>query len=72
MYFVIGLPHKTKENNYIWVIVDRLTKSSHFIPIRNTQTMDQMAAIYLREIMQLHRAPISITLDRDPRFVSRF
>ena len=55
-----------EENNSIWVIVDQLNKSSHFIPIRNTQTMDQMAVIYLREIMQLHVA-LSITSDRDLR-----
>ena len=72
MDFVIGFPRTTKGNNSIWVIVDRLTKSSHFIPIRNTQTMDQLAAIYLREIVRLHGAPVSITSDRDPRFVSRF
>ena len=70
--YVIGFPCTTKGNNYIWVIIDHLTKSSHFILIRNTQTMDQMVAIYLRKIVRLHGAPVSITLVRDLRFISRF
>ena len=72
MDYVIGFSCTTKGNNSIWIIVDCLTKSSHFIPIRNTQTMDQMAAIYLREIVRLHGTPVLITSDRDSRFVSRF
>ena len=55
-----------------WVIIDRLTKLAHFIPIKNTHTMDQMTATYLREIVRLHGVPVSITSDRDSRFVSRF
>ena len=72
MDFVIGFPRTVKGNNSIWVIVDRLTKTAHFIPIRNTHTMDHMAAIYIKEIVRLHGAPVSITSDRDSRFVSRF
>ena len=72
MDYVIGFPCTTKGNNYIWVMVDRLNKSSHFITISNTQTMDQMAVIYLRKIVRLNGTPVSITSDRDPRFVSRF
>ena len=51
MDYVIGFSHTLKGNNSIWVIVDCLTKMAHFIPIRNTHTMDQMAAIYLKEII---------------------
>ena len=72
MDYVMGFSRKTKGNNSIWVIVDRLIKSLYFIPIRNTQTMDQMIVIYLREIVRLHGAPISITSDPDSRLVSRF
>ena len=72
MDYVIGLPRSSRGNNAIWVIVDRLTKSAHFIPIKNTYSMDRMATTYVREITRLHGTPVSITSDRDPRFVSRF
>jgi hypothetical protein len=72
MDYVIGFPRTAKGNNSIWVIVDRLTKSAHFIPIKNTYSMDQMASTYIREIIRLHGTPVTITSDRDPRFVSRF
>ena len=55
-----------------WVIVDRLMKIAHFIAIKNTYSMNRMAATYVREIVRLHGSPISTTSDRDPRFVSRF
>ena len=71
MDYVIGFPRSSKGHNAIWVIVDRLTKSAHFIPIKNTYAMDKMASIYIREIIRLHGTPITITSDRDPRFVSR-
>ena len=58
--------------NSIWVIVDRLTKSTHFMSIKNTYSMDQMAGVYVKEIVRLHGPPVSITSDLDPRFVSRF
>ena len=72
MDYVVGFPHKTKGNNSIWVIVDRLTKLAHFIPINNTHTMDQMVATYMMKIVRLPGAPVAIILDRDLRFVSRF
>ena len=72
MDYIIRFPRTMKENNSIWVIIDRLTKSAHFIPIRNTHTMDQMTTTYIKEIMRLHGAPISITSNRYSRFVLRF
>ena len=72
MDYVIKFPHTMKGNNSIWVIVDRLTKLAHFISIRNTHTMNQMEATYLKEIIRLYGALVSIISDRDPRFVSRF
>ncbi|GJY96891.1 putative reverse transcriptase domain-containing protein [Tanacetum coccineum] len=56
----------------IWVIVDRLTKSAHFLPIREDYNMDRLARLYLNEIVARHDVPISIISDRDSRFTSRF
>ena len=61
--FVVGLPFTQRKHNAIWVIVDRLTKSAHFIAMRNTWTLDQLARAYLEEIVSLHRVPNSIVLD---------
>jgi len=72
MDFVVGLPRSPRENNAIWVIVDRLTKSAHFIPFRVRQTTKALAKKYMQEIVRLHGVPVSIVSDRDTRFVSRF
>nr|GEY97369.1 hypothetical protein [Tanacetum cinerariifolium] len=56
----------------IWVIVDRLTKSAIFTPIRETDSMDKLARIYLKEVVTWHRIPVSIISNRDPRFASNF
>jgi len=66
------LPNTPKGNDAIWVIVDRLTKSAHFIPINITFPVSQLAEIYIRDIVKLHGVPSSIVSDRDPRFTSRF
>ena len=54
------------------MIIDRLTKSAHFIPIRIDYFMDQLAELYVDEIVRLHGVSLSIVSDRDPRFTSRF
>ncbi|KAG8474782.1 hypothetical protein CXB51_031699 [Gossypium anomalum] len=72
MDFVTGLPLTPKRKNAIWVVVDRLTKSAHFLPVRTDDSLDKLAKIYIFEIVRLHEVPISIILDRDPRFTSRF
>ena len=72
MDFVTGLPRTQRKNDVIWVIVDRLTKLAHFLPIRWGCTLDQLAKRYVDEIMRLHGVPLSIVSDRDPRFTSRF
>ncbi|GJV63057.1 putative reverse transcriptase domain-containing protein [Tanacetum coccineum] len=56
----------------IWVIMDRLTKSAYFLPIREDFKMDRLAKLYLNEIMARHGVPISIISDRDSRCMSRF
>ncbi|XP_028549041.1 uncharacterized protein LOC114579209 [Dendrobium catenatum] len=55
----------------IWVIVDRLTKSAHFLPIRQTDPVDRLAQVYVKEIVRLHGVPKMIVSDRDGRFTSR-
>ncbi|KAL5760844.1 hypothetical protein ACOSQ2_019682 [Xanthoceras sorbifolium] len=72
MDFVAGLPLTRSKHDSIWVIVDRLTKSTHFLPVRTDYSLDKLAELYIREIVRLHRVPISIISDRDPRFTSRF
>ncbi|KAK6124729.1 hypothetical protein DH2020_041530 [Rehmannia glutinosa] len=60
MDFVTRLPRSVKKNEAIWVIVDRLTKSAHFIPVRMTFTMDRFAQLYIEKIVSLHGVPVSI------------
>ena len=72
MDFVTGLPHTHRGHDAIWVIVDRLTKTVHFLPIRNDFPLSQLAQLYVNEIIRLHGIPISIVSDRDPRFTSQF
>ena len=72
MDFVSGLPLTQKKHESVWVIIDRLTKSAHFIPIRINYSMDRLAKLYVDEIFRLHGVPLSIVSDRDPRFTSRF
>ncbi|KAG8473291.1 hypothetical protein CXB51_035413 [Gossypium anomalum] len=72
MDFVSGLPVTPKKKESIWVIVDRLTKSAHFIPVRSNFSLDKLAELYISEIVRLHGVSVSIISDRDPRFTSRF
>ena len=72
MDFVVGLPRTRRGHDVIWVIIDRLTKSAHFLAIRRTDPLDRLADLYCREIIRLHGVPLSIISDRDPRFTSRF
>lgn len=72
MDFVVALPRTQKRNDSIWVVVDRLTKSAHFIPVRNTLNVEKLAEIYVAEIVRLHGVPTSIVSDRDPKFTSHF
>nr|GFA47664.1 putative reverse transcriptase domain-containing protein [Tanacetum cinerariifolium] len=72
MDFITKLPKSSQGYDTIWVIVDRLTKSAIFTPIRETDPMDKLARIYLKEVVTRHEIPISIISDRDPRFASNF
>ncbi|GAB2279902.1 hypothetical protein Dimus_039391 [Dionaea muscipula] len=72
MDFVTGLPTTRNGHDAVWVIVDRLTKSAHFLPVKVTFSLERLARLYIREIIRLHGAPVTIVSDRDPRFVSKF
>ena len=72
MDFVTALPRSPKGNNAVWVIVDRLTKSAHFLPFRVGQSTEVLADKYMKEIVRLHGIPVSIVSDRDTRFRSHF
>ncbi|GKE37492.1 putative reverse transcriptase domain-containing protein [Tanacetum coccineum] len=72
MDFVTKLPRTSSGYDTIWVIVDRMTKSAHFLPMRKDYKMDRSAKLYLNEIVARHSVPISIISDRDSRFTSRF
>ncbi|KAA3464322.1 reverse transcriptase [Gossypium australe] len=72
MDFVSGLPLTPSKKDSIWVIVDRVTKSAHFIPVRFDYSLQRSAKLYIAEIVRLHGVPVSIILDRDPQFTSRF
>ena len=72
MDFIVGLPKSSNGFDSIWVIVDRLTKYAHFLPVRVTYTSDKYAQLYIEEIIRLHGVPVSIVSDRDPKFTSRF
>ncbi|MCO6517331.1 MAG: DDE-type integrase/transposase/recombinase, partial [Snodgrassella sp.] len=72
MDFVVGLPKTVGQHDSVWVIVDRYTKSAHFLPVKVTFTVDQYAELYVKEIVRLHGAPKTIVSDRDPKFTSKF
>ncbi|GJT14964.1 putative reverse transcriptase domain-containing protein [Tanacetum coccineum] len=72
MDFVSGLPRMPSGYDMIWVIVDLLTKSAHFLPMKKTDTMEKLTQLYLKEVVCRHGVPISIILDRDSHFTSRF
>ena len=72
MDFVSSFPLNQRKHDSIWVIIDRLTKSAHFIPARIDYFMDRLAELYVDEIVRLHGVPLSIMSNRDLRFTSRF
>ncbi|MCI20321.1 retrotransposon protein [Trifolium medium] len=64
MDFVSGLPRTRKGHNSVWVVVDRLTKSAHFIPVKTTYKTPKYAKLFLEQIVKLHGVPLSIVSDR--------
>nr|GEU96972.1 putative reverse transcriptase domain, ribonuclease H-like domain protein [Tanacetum cinerariifolium] len=72
MDIVTGLPRTPSGYDSIWVIVDRLTKSAHFLPKKKTDSIEKLAELYLKEIVCKHGVPVSVRSDRDSLFTSRF
>ena len=72
MDFVTHLLRTPQGHDAVWVIVDRLTKSAHFLAMQMTFTLERFCRLYIREIVQLHGVPVSIVSDRDPRFTMHF
>ena len=72
MDFVIGLPKTLGKFYSIWVIVDRLTKSAHFIPVKMTYNAEKLAKLYISKIVRLNGVPLSIISDRGTQFTSMF
>ncbi|GJY89287.1 putative reverse transcriptase domain-containing protein [Tanacetum coccineum] len=72
MDFVTKLPKSSQGYDTIWVIIDRLTKSVIFTPMRETDSMEKLARMYLKEVVTRHGIPVSIICDHDPRFASNF
>ena len=72
MDFITGLPRTRRQHDSIWVIVDRMTKSSRFLAVKTTYSSEDYAKLYLTEIVRLHGVPLSIILDRGHYLTSHF
>nr|XP_033510804.1 uncharacterized protein LOC117275616 [Nicotiana tomentosiformis] len=72
MDFVVSLPRTRLKHDSIWMIVDRLTKSVHFLPVKMTDTAPRYAKLYLKEIVRLHSIPAFIIFDRGAQFTAHF
>ncbi|WRX21059.1 Reverse transcriptase domain - like 10 [Theobroma cacao] len=72
MDFVLGLPRTQSGKDAIWVIMDRLTKSVHFLAIHSTYSIEKLVKLHIDEAVRLHRVLVSIVSNRDPRCTSRF
>jgi hypothetical protein len=72
MEFIVGLPRTAKGYDSIWVIVDRLTKITHFLPVKTDQPVVVYAQLYIARILSLHGVSKTIVSDRGPQFVAKF
>jgi hypothetical protein len=72
MDFIVGLPRTQVGHDSIWVIVDRLTKVAHFIPVKTTYSGAKLAELYLSRIVCLHGVPKKIVSNRGSHFTSKF
>ena len=70
MDFITGLPCTRRQHDFIWVIVDRMTRSSHFLVVKTTDSVDYYAKLYINEIVRLYEVSLSIISDRGPQFTS--
>jgi hypothetical protein len=72
MNFILGLPKAPTREDSIWVVIDRLTKSAHFISMKVKDSMDKLARLYVHNVVCLHGVPLAIMSDRDSCFTLRF
>ena len=72
MYFITRLPCSRRQHDSIWVIIDRITKSSRFLEIETRDSAQEYAKLYINEIVRLHGVPLSIVSDRGSQFTSHF
>jgi hypothetical protein len=72
MDFIVGLPLTARKKDFIWVIVDRLTKTAHFIAVHTTYYVQDYVEIYMDQIVRLHGIPNTIISDRGTQFLARF
>ena len=72
MDFMVELPVTGRKHDSVWVMVDRLTKLAHFLPVRTDYSLDKLAELYIKEIVRLHGIPMFIISDRDLTFTLRF
>ena len=72
MDFIIGLPNTSQKHDSIWVIIDRLTKTAHFLPVHTTYSAKKYAEVYLDQIIRLHGVPKTIISDHRAQFVAYF
>ena len=72
MDFIVGLSNTSQHHDSIWVIVDRLTKTAHFIPVHTTYKANKYAEVYLDRIVPLHGVPKTIISDHGTQFIARF
>lgn len=72
MGFIVGLPHTLGDHDSIWVIVDRLTKSNHFLLVKTMYKVINLVRLFILDIVRLHGVPSSTVSDRDPHFTLRF
>ena len=72
MDFITRLPRTRRQHDSIWVIVDWMTKSSRFLEVKTTDSVEDYDKIYINEIVRLHGVPLSIISDQGPQFTSHF
>ena len=72
MDFVVGLPRTQQGHDATWVIINRLTKLEHFLLVKTNYNLNKLVELYVKEIVRLHGAPVSIVLDQDLRFTLHF
>ena len=72
MDFIIVLPRSCIKHDSIWVIVDKMTKSAHFYPVKNTHWAEDYSKLYIQEVVRLHGVPVSIFSNRVAQFTGQF